>query len=318
MSPRLLVPLALATVYLVWSSTYLALHWVVAELPPLTAAGLRFVLAGLVLVAVARLRSGRLPDLRTAAWAAPLGILVFAVGNGFVAIAQRSVPSGTAAVACAAVPCFATAIEALFGTPTSRRQIAGVVLGLAGVVVLDLDALGAGLAGPGLGAPGLLLVLAPLGWALGSVLAKRKLGGDPFGAAGVQMMGGGLAALALGAALGEVWPEVVSAKAIAAWVYLLVVGSLVAFSAYVYLLFRTPVGVATSYAFVNPVVALGLGWAIEGETLGPTTPIAAALVLAGLALVLARRGPSLSRASSGTCIHPDASAGSPGGSPRPA
>lgn len=311
-SPRVLVPLALATVYLVWSSTYLALRWVVAELPPLTAAGLRFVVAGIVLVAVARLRSGRLPDLRTAAWAAPLGVLVFAVGNGFVAIAQRSVPSGTAAVACAAVPCFATALDGLLGTHTSRRQILGVVLGLAGVAVLDLDAVGSGL-----GTSGVLLVLAPLGWALGSVLAKRRLAGDPFGAAGVQMVGGGLAALAMGAALGEVWPEVVSTRAIAAWAYLLVVGSLVAFSAYVYLLFRTPVGVATSYAFVNPVVALGLGWAIEGEALGPTTPVAAALVLGGLFLVLRRAAP-VSRASSGTCIRPDASAGSPGGSPRPA
>lgn len=313
MSPRLLVPAALATVYLVWSSTYLALRWVVAELPPLTAAGLRFVLAGVVLVAVARFRSGRLPDLRTAAWAAPLGVLVFAVGNGFVAIAQRSVPSGTAAVACAAIPCFATAIEGFLGTRTSRRQILGVVLGLAGVAVLDGHAMGSGL-----GTPGILLVLAPLGWALGSVIAKRRLAGDPFGAAGVQMVGGGVAALAMGAALGEVWPDVVGTRAIAAWLYLVIVGSLVAFSAYAYLLFRTPVGVATSYAFVNPVLALGLGWAVEGEALGPTTPVAAALVLAGLALVLVRDVPPISRASSGRCIRPDASAGSPGGSPRPA
>lgn len=310
-SPRVLVALALATVYLVWSSTYLAMRWVVAELPPLTSAGARFVSAGLVLLLVARVRGGRLPDVRTALWAAPLGVLVFAIGNGFVAMAQRSIPSGMAAVACAAIPCFATALDALFGAPLRRRHLAGVALGLAGVLVLN-----AGRLDGGLGAPGLLLILAPAGWALGSVLAKRHLAGDPLGAAAVQMIAGGLAALALGAALGEALPDAASARAVAAWLYLLVVGSLVAFSAYVYLLFHTPVGVATSYAFVNPVLALFLGWALEGETVGPSTLPAAGLVLAGLALVLVRRPDALNPGSSGTCSHRDCSADSPGGSPR--
>lgn len=310
-SPRALVALALVTVYLVWSSTYLALRWVVAELPPLTSAGARFVLAGLVLLVVARIRSGRLPDARAALWAAPLGVLVFAVGNGFVAMAQRSVPSGMAAVACAAVPCFATALDALLGAPLRRRHVAGVALGLAGVLVLN-----AGRLDGGFGAPGLLLILAPLGWALGSVLAKRHLAGDPLGAAALQMIAGGLAALAMGAILGEALPDAVSARAVAAWLYLLLVGSLVAFSAYVYLLFHTPVGVATSYAFVNPVLALLLGWGLEGEVPGPTTLPAAALVLSGLALVLIRRPAALNPSSSGTCSRLDSAADSPGGSPR--
>jgi drug/metabolite transporter (DMT)-like permease len=281
---RLKVGLALATLYVVWSSTYLALRFVVAELPALTSSGVRFVLAGLVLLLAIRIKAHRWPTLRTLAIAAPLGVLVFAVGNGFVAMAQRTVSSGTAAVACAAIPCFASAVEALAGKPVHRREMLGIGLGLAGVVVLESGALAGGL-----GSAAWLLVLAPMGWALGSVLARRWLARDPFGAAAGQMLGGGVAALAMGGVLGETMPTAVSAQAGLSWLYLVVVGSLIAFSAYAWLLHNTSIGVATSYAFVNPVAALVLGTLVGGETLSPATLPAIGLVLAGLVLVLGAR-----------------------------
>lgn len=294
---RLRIGLALATLYVVWSSTYLALRFVVAELPVFLSAGARFLLAGLVLLLALRVMKGRFPAWRTLAVGAPLGVLVFAVGNGFVGLAQRSVASGTAAVACAAVPCFASAFEALSGKPVQRREILGIGLGLAGVVVLEAGSLGGGFSGAAW-----LLLFAPMGWALGSVLARRWLANDPFGAASGQMLGGGAAALAMGRALGETIPERVSPLAGLSWVYLVLVGSLLAFSAYAWLLHNTSVGVATSYAFVNPVIALLLGTMVGGESLSPATLPAVALVLAGLVLVLRKPSPAVQRQTTLTPI----------------
>lgn len=288
-SPRL-VALCLGILYTVWSSTYLALRYVVEEMPPLGSAGARFVLAGLVLLAVVRGRGIALPTVPQMRIAALTGILVFAMGNGFVALAEQKSSSGLAAVVCASMPCFAAVFDALGGRKLGAREMLGIGLGFAGVVVLSFGALG----GPRDWST-YLLFGAPVAWALGSVIGRRFFGGaHVLATASFQMLGGGLAALALSFLSGEHHLALAhgapSGKAWAALAYLVVMGSLVAFSAYAWLLANTSVAVATSYAFVNPVIALFLGVAFAHESVGRTVPLAVALVLGGLFLVLRKPG----------------------------
>ncbi len=287
-----MVALCLATLYTVWSSTYLALRYVVEEMPPLGSAGARFVLAGLVLLFVVRARAIPLPTVPQMRIAAMTGVLVFAMGNGFVALAEQKASSGLAAVVCASMPCFAAVFDALGGRKLGAREMLGIGLGFAGVVVLSFGALGSGPRELST----YLLFGAPIAWALGSVLGRRFFGtAHVLATAAFQMLGGGVAALALSFFTGEHLAAhgAPSAKAWAALIYLVVMGSLVAFSAYAWLLANTSMAVATSYAFVNPVIALFLGVAFAHETIGRTVPLAVALVLGGLFLVL--RKPSTAK-----------------------
>ena len=284
-SPRM-VAVCLATLYVVWSSTYLALRYVVVEMAPLGSAGARFLLAGLVLLAIVLGRGIPLPTARQRRAAALTGVLVFAMGNGFVAVAEQTSSSGLAAVVCASMPCFACIFDALGGRKLSAREVLGIGLGFAGVVVLSVGAVAA--------RPSWttgLLFLAPVAWALGSVLGRRFfVGAHVLATASFQMLGGGTAALLLSVVTRERafahGPP--SLKAIVAFLYLVVVGSLIAFSAYAWLLANTSVAVATSYAFVNPVIALLLGVVVGGEAVGKSVPFAVVLVLGGLFLVLRR------------------------------
>ena len=280
-----LVALCLTILYTVWSSTYLALRYVVEEMPALGTAGARFVLAGLVLLFVVRARRIPLPTVPQMRIAALSGLLVFTMGNGFVALAEQTASSGLASVVCASMPCFAVVFEVLGGRKIGAREVVGILLGFAGVVVLSFGALGGG--------PRdlrtCLLFVAPIAWALGAVIGRRFFGGaHVLATAAFQMLGGGLGALALSFLSGEQvfahGPP--SMKAWVALAYLVVMGSLVAFSAYAWLLANTSMAVATSYAFVNPVIALFLGVAVAHETVGRTVPLAVALVLGGLFLVL--------------------------------
>ena len=289
-SPRL-VALCLGILYTVWSSTYLALRYVVEEMPPLGSAGARFVLAGLVLLLIVRARKIPLPAVPQMRIAAMTGVLVFAMGNGFVALAEQKSSSGLAAVVCASMPCFAAVFDAIGGRKLGAREILGIGLGFAGVVVLSVGALGSGPRDWST----YLLFGAPVAWALGSVLGRRFFGGaHVLATASFQMLGGGLAALVLSFLSGEhaFAHGLPSAKAWAALVYLVVMGSLVAFSAYAWLLANTSMAVATSYAFVNPVLALFLGAAFAHETVGRSVPLAVALVLGGLFLVLRKPAPA--------------------------
>jgi drug/metabolite transporter (DMT)-like permease len=216
---------------------------------------------------------------------------MFLVGNGFVALAEQRVSSGLAAVACAATPLFACALSLPFGERPSRREWTGVVLGFAGVVLLALGDLRAA------AAPGALLLLAPVGWALGSVLARRLALPPGAMAAATQMLGGSALTFAVAVLRGERLPASIPAHAALALAYLVVFGSIVAFSAYTYLLRHTTTALATSYAYVNPVLAVLLGAAIDGEQpdvgmLGPGV-----LVVLGVAIVaLGRRAPDEQRA----------------------
>lgn len=274
-----LVLLSLASVYVIWSSTYLALRYAVEALPPLLSAGARYVGAGSVLYLIVRLRGAARPTPRQWLHALPVGGLMFLMGNGFIALAEQQVSSGLAAVACAAMPLFACVLSHLFGDRPSRREWIGVAVGFAGIVLLTLADLRAA---PAMGA---LLLLAPAGWALGSVLARRL--SLPAGAmsAAVLMIGGGMVTLAGAIAHGEHMPATIPLSGALAIAYLAVFGSIVAFSGYTYLLQNTSTAVATSYAYVNPMLAVLLGALVGGERPDRGLIVPGLMVVAGVAVM---------------------------------
>jgi drug/metabolite transporter (DMT)-like permease len=262
--PRLIF--ALAAVWLIWGSTYLAMRVAVSGLPPFGMAGTRFVLAGAALLVIVRARGERMPGLRAWLVAIPVGALLFLCGNGLVVVAEQTLPSSVAAVVCATTPLIASGLAAFRGERPRRVEIIGMVLGIGGVALLGLGSLG------GAGLRGLLILVAPIGWALGSLIARSESAKEDgaargLGAAGAHMIAGGVWMLLMSLVLGEHLPGRVAWPSIAAWVYLVVFGSLVGFSAYSWLLAHSRPAVAMSYAYVNPVVAVLLGAALGGETL---------------------------------------------------
>lgn len=276
---------ALAALYLVWGSTYLALRIAVEALPPFGMAGARFVLAGAVLLAVVRAKGWSMPTRRQWALAIPLGALLFLVGNGLVVVAEKTIDSSIAAVVCATTPLLASGIGAATGDRPGRGEVIGTVLGVAGVALL---ALGSPLATSGM--RGLYVLLAPVGWAIGSMVARRT-GATGFGSAAAQMVAGGAWMLVVSVVSGESLPHALPARAVLAWAYLVALGSLVGFSAYAYLLRTTRPAVAMSYAYVNPIVAVLVGALLGGEHIGGPTIAATALIAAGVmsAVVLRTR-----------------------------
>lgn len=285
--PRLIA--SLAAVYLIWSSTYLAMRIVVAELPPLLMASLRYSAAGLVMLAIAKQRGVAWPSARQWLRVVPVGALLFVGGNGFVAIAERSVSSGGAAVVCAMMPLWTGVLAAFSGERPSRREWLSLVVGFVGVLVL--------MGGPSLqGEPVhiALILLAPLCWSLGSILARRhaKAGpADTFLSSAMQMLTGGAVLAAIAMIRGERLPAHASAGSWLALGYLLVFGSLVAFTAYNWLLRNARPVVATSYAYVNPILAVLMGAALSGEALGVTTLVANVLIVGAVALALGKPRP---------------------------
>jgi drug/metabolite transporter (DMT)-like permease len=273
------VVISLVAVYLIWGSTYLVLRHVVAVVPALLSSASRYFVAGLVLLAVLRARGAPAPTARQWLLSIPTGGLMFLVGNGFVAIAEQEVSSGLAAVACAAMPLFACAISLPFGERPTRFEWLGVVLGFLGVILLAMGDLRAARA------PGALLLLAPLGWALGSVLSRRLLPGG-ITLAATQMIGGAAVTFVAAALRGETVPTSLPAGAALALAYLIVFGSMLAFTAYTYLLRHTTTALATSYAYVNPVIAVVLAAIVDRERPRAEMLGAGALVVLGVAILL--------------------------------
>jgi len=291
--PRLRVAAAFAAVYLVWGSTYLAIRYAVETMPPFLMGGVRFVLAGAMLYAWSRTRGGAAPT--KAQWRAATitGVLLLVGGNGSVVWSEQHVPSGMVALIVAIVPLWMVLLD--WWRPNGRRPRAPVFVGLAlGLVGLALligpNALSAHPGGPSVKTVAVFVpVLGSLLWAVGSIYSKYAA--RPASsqlATGMQMLGGGLAFLLVGTAAGE-WRHLdVSAISRASWIgfiYLLTFGSLVGFTAYIYLLRATTPAKAATYAYVNPVVAVLLGWAVASEPLTARTLIAAAVILAGVALI---------------------------------
>lgn len=275
------VLLSLAAVYLIWSSTYLALRVMVVDLPPLLANGLRFLLAGSVLYAYARMRGAAGPTRKQWLLSAVAGSLMFFVGNGFIAIASREVPSGVTAMAVASMPLFLAVMEAALGQRPTRLQGLGLGLGLLGVAWMN--------AGGDLRiTPGsaVLLVLSPFGWAAGSLLVRRADLPTGVMAAAAQMIAGGVLMGILGYGSGERFAAAPSASSLLAFVYLVLFGSIIGFSACMHLLRNTSASLATSYAYVNPVLAVALGALVAGERVEPSVLFAGALVVAGVAVLV--------------------------------
>lgn len=279
------VPLALGAVWLIWGSTYYAIRVAVEGLPPLTMAGTRFLLSGVSLLVFLRLRGAPWPTWREWGWAVPVGALMFAVANGAVTVAERSLPSGLAAVMSGTVPLMVAALGRLSGERTSAREWLALAVGFAGVLLL-------GLGGEMRAEPfaALLLVVSPLSWASGTLLARRLPLAKGLMSAATQMLAGGALLTLGGAALGEGLTATPPLAAVLAWAYLTLFGSLVGYSAYTYLLRHTRPALATSHSYVNPAVAVVLGAVLGGEVVRAETAVAVALIVAAtVGLMLARR-----------------------------
>ena len=287
---RTRIALAFAAVYLIWGSTYLAILYAIETIPPFLMAGTRFLVAGGALYVWARLTGGARPT--RAEWVATAitGILMLAVGNGAVTWSEQRIPSGIAALLVASVALWMVLLEFLRknGTRPTRLSILGLLLGFGGVGLLvgpaalssarDLDAFAA-----------LVLIGASLSWAAGSVYSRvlPRPASASVGS-GMQMLAGGIVLFIVGASSGELSRLDVggiTTRSAVSVAYLIVFGSLVGFTAYAWLLrVCTPAAVAT-YAYVNPMVAMFLGWLVAGEEFGPRMIAAAAVILSGVALI---------------------------------
>jgi drug/metabolite transporter (DMT)-like permease len=283
--------LALGIVYLVWGSTYLAIAIAVETLPPLLYAGLRFALAGVLLAGWLAFRGVDLRiSRRELAGAAAVGILLLAVANGLVVLAERTVPSGVAALIVASIPLWIVTYRMVAGEPVGRDLLAGVLLGLGGVAILVVPG---GLNGTIDPVGALMLFGATLSWALGTFLSPRlQTPRNVLVSTAYQMLAGGVVLLAVGAGRGElasVDPATFSVRSMVAFAYLVVFGSLVAYSAYTWLLQNASVSLVSTYAFVNPVVAVVLGALILAEPITPTIVIGAAVIVVAVAFIVLRQ-----------------------------
>ena len=288
---------ALVVVYIVWGSTYLGIRVVVETMPPLVAMGVRFVLAAGLLGALIAARQGvrALKVTRRQAGAAGvLGVLLLVCGNGGVAVAEQTVPSGLAALLVAAMPLWLVAIRTLARDRPRPVSLAGTLLGFVGIAVLTLP----GSRPAAVELWGMLLIVAgTLGWATGSFLSpKLPLPANPFVTAVWEMLLGGVTMLVLGSARGELRGFSLGQVATEGWLalaYLTVIGSVVAFSAFAWLLANAPVGLISTYAYVNPVVAVLLGFLILGEPITGIILAGGGIVVLGVALVVsAERSPA--------------------------
>lgn len=284
------VVLAFAAVYIIWGSTYLAIHYAIETLPPFMMAGVRFLIAGGVLYLWARLRGASAP--RPVHWRSALiiGGLLLLFGNGLVVWAEQYVTSGQASLLVATVPLWTVLLEWLRpgGVRPALSVLLGVGVGLAGLLLL---------VGPGAGGSlhlgGVLALLsASLAWTIGSLYARNApLPGSAVLTNGIEMLAGGALLLAVGVLRGE-WRGVelaaISPQSVLALLYLIVFGSLIGFSAYIYILNHASPTRVSTYAYVNPVVAVVLGWALAGEELTPRMALAAAIIVGSVALLTLR------------------------------
>lgn len=282
--------LAFASVYVIWGTTYLAIAYVIDTLPSLLAMGVRYLLAGSALWMLAPGSWRTRPTRADWGWAFVLGGLMLLAGNGIVAIVEGKMPSGVAALLIGVVPLWMTLVE--WGTGGGRPRlaaVAGIVLGFAGVGLLSGE--GAGWKGGHVDLSYVaLLMFGTFCWAVGSVLSRR--GGIKMPllrSVALQMMAGSILLLVAGTVLGEgsrVHLSQVSGTSLLALLYLVTFGSIVAFTAYSWLLSVRPAAMVATYAFVNPLVAVFLGALLRHEPLAPRTLAATALVVAAVALVL--------------------------------
>jgi drug/metabolite transporter (DMT)-like permease len=279
-SERALVIVSFAAVTLIWSSTYLGIRIALEGFPPFEIGAIRFLVAGVLLYGYLRARGEREPTAKQWGAAVLTGGLFFVLGNGLVNVAEERVSTGLASVLVATMPLWATLFERFTGARTTAREWFGLGLGLGGVVVLNL---GGELRATGMGA--VCALVAPMAWALGSIVGKRlDLPRGAMRTASQMLAGGGLMAL-VSVAMGEHAPATPSARTAGALAYLAIFGSLIAFSAYNYLLNHTRMTVATSYAYLNPILAVALGVGLAGERLDAMGAFGAVTILAAVLVI---------------------------------
>ncbi len=290
--------LGLLTLYLVWGSTYLGIAIAVQTIPPFLMAGVRFLTAGLLLLAWSMARGGRSfvpPTRRQWRDSAIVGSLLIGGGMGLVAFGEQTVPSGITALLIAMMPVWVAVLGRIFlGERLPRLAVIGIVVGFVGVAVLIGPSAvgGQGALEPvGLAA----ILLSPVAWASGSLFASHRaeLPRRPLVATGVQMLIGGALLLVVGIVtgeLGELRIDAISRDSVIALLYLTIVGSLVAYTTYGWMLRVAPLPFVSTYAYVNPVIAVMLGFVIAGETIDPRTIVAGAVIVAAVAMIVTARG----------------------------
>jgi len=288
----------LLILYIVWGSTYLGIAIAIDTIPPFLMAAIRFLVAGFVLIAWSAAREGRALDLPTAReWrdGAIVGALLLGGGMGMVAFGEQTVPSGITALLIAMMPIWVAILgRVLLGERLPRLAVLGIVVGFGGVgILIGPSALGGSGALDGLGLAA--IIASPISWAAGSLFASHRatLPRVPLLATGIQMVCGGavLTAMSLGSGeLSTFRADAVSPASLGALVYLTVIGSLLAFTAYGWLLRTAPLPLIATYAYVNPVVAVILGALVRSEPIEPRTLVAGAVIVAAVALIVTARG----------------------------
>ena len=291
---------AFIAIYLIWGSTYLGIRFAIETIPPFILSASRFSLAGLIMLIAARVRRApgvTLPQFRTAAIVGSLLML----GNSLVGVAEQRIPSGIAALLVAMTPLFMVLLE--WARPAGRRPSilvgVGLLIGLTGVATLVGPAsFGGGARVDRIGA--VIVILGALAWSVGSIYSRHAP--RPKSAltmTAIQMLVGGAFVGVVGIMRGELATfhiAAVSARSLAAWIYLLIFGSLIGFTAFVFLLRVSTAARVATYAYVNPIVAVILGWLLAGEVINARMGVAAAIIVSGVALITAAEGRSSAKA----------------------
>lgn len=292
---RTRIVLAFAAVYVIWGSTYLFIKYAIESIPPFMMGAARFTAAGALLYTLARWRGAKTPDRYDWRSAAVTGVLMLGVGNGAVMWAELTVPTGIVALIVSTTPIWIVVLDWLRprGVRPRLPVIAGLALGLVGMIVLigpraivgegHVDEIGV-----------LILLMGSLGWALGTMLSKgSKRSSAPLAYAALQMIAAGMAMAVTSVVIGEpsrLAPSEVSLRAILSWVYLMLAGSIIGYTAYIYLLGQVSAAKAATYAYVNPIIAVLLGWAFLREPIGARTLVAAAIIIGGVAIITLSQG----------------------------
>jgi drug/metabolite transporter (DMT)-like permease len=274
------VVLALLSLYFIWGSTYLGIRIAIESIPPLLMIGVRFVVAGGILYLVLRICGVPAPSRSQWMGSAAVGVLLIGGGMGGVATAEQWVPTGVTAVCIATAPLWISLFAGLWGRWPVRIEWLGLILGFVGVVLLNL---GSGLWTSPVGA--IILMISPICWAFGSAWSRHLQLPSGLMASAAQMLIGGVFVTLLGLMLGQRITSIPSMQSLLAFLYLITFGSLVAFSVYGYLLRSVRPALATSYAYVNPVVAVCLGVIFAGESLTVMTVVAMVVILVGVGLI---------------------------------
>ncbi|MCA9905768.1 MAG: drug/metabolite exporter YedA [Anaerolineae bacterium] len=278
------VLITLIAIYIIWGSTYFAIRIGLESFPPLLMGGMRFLAAGIIMLTALRLRGKSLPTWREWRWAVVFGFLILGVGNGGLILGEQTVASGTAALIIATVPLWASIWITLRGKRPTGREWFGVALGFVGILLLNLG--GEFSANP---VGFAFLLLSAVSWSYGSVWKREVRTAPGLMGSSAELLCAGVLMILAGLLRGEQITHTPSLESVLALLYLLVFGALIGYSSYSYLLRTVSPALATSYAYVNPVIAVLIGVLLGGETLGHYSLLAMVFIVGGVVLILTGR-----------------------------